>query len=153
VCACGSIPEMRAKIPVITAILIPALPVSAQLSSQDNWDAQFYPSGSPTPEPAHRCAATSFVASSSQQRRWPQSGEIGPLTNARAKRDFVSQLATQRGDNAESVPSLRRVRTQDFGARERADLPSVHAAFHGRSARRHATVAGCDKFLKIESLL
>jgi hypothetical protein len=37
------------------------------------------------------------------------------------------------------------------GARERRNLPAVHAPFHGRSSQRDAAVAGRDEHLKTDS--
>jgi hypothetical protein len=65
-----------------------------------------------------------------------------PLTSARAERDFFSQLASQRGYDAESSRCFRLCCARDRGTRERGDLPPVHAPFHGRSAHCDATVAG-----------
>src|SRR5262249_42718163 len=58
---------------------------------------------------------------------------------------IVPQFAPQRGDDAQSEWSLGLRCARDCRTRDHRSLAPLHAPFHGRSAQRHAAVAGRDR--------
>jgi hypothetical protein len=72
---------------------------------------------------------------------------LGQRLGDLGERDFVPQLATQCGDDAESSGRLGLYGPRDCGARKRGSLSSVHAPHNRRQARSDATVASCDRQL------
>src|SRR5436309_3414650 len=59
----------------------------------------------------------------------------------------IKRILKACGNDAESVRCFGRARTRDCRSRERRNLAAVHAPFNGRSAQRHAAVAGRNKRL------